>query len=95
MRTKDEILFCQFNNKDGNVLATSNYNEEICFYDTRNWKIHKQIKFPKEVNSIMWNQDDSVLFIADSTGKINLYDGQILEATNLDKPEIELSGVHQ
>jgi WD40 repeat protein len=94
MRTKDEILFCQFNNKDGNVLATSNYNEEICFYDTRNWKIHKQIKFPKEVNSIMWNQDDSVLFIADSNGKINLYDGQILEATNLDKPEIELSGVH-
>jgi WD40 repeat protein len=57
------------------VLATSNYNDEICFYDTKMWKIHKQIKFPKEVNSIMWNQDDSVLFVADSSGRISLYDG--------------------
>jgi len=42
----------------------------------------------------MWNHDDSVLFIGDSSGRINLYDGQILEATNLDKAEVELTGVH-
>jgi len=47
------------------------------------WKLHKQMKFKTKVNAIMWNEDDSVLFIADDSGKINLYDGQILEATNL------------
>ena len=94
-RTKEQILYCQFNNKDGNVLVTSNYQDEICFYDTKTWKLHKQIKFSKEVNSIMWNHDDSVLFIADNKGCISLYDGQILEATNFEKPEVELTGVHQ
>ena len=93
-RTKEEILSCQFNNKDGSVLATTNYNDEICFYDTKMWKVHKQIKFPREVNSILWNHDDSVLMIADSVGRINLYDGQVLEATSLDKAEIELTGAH-
>ena len=41
------------------------------------WKLHKQIRFPKDitVNSIVWNHDDSVLFITDSSGKISLYDG--------------------
>lgn len=57
------------------MLATSNFIDEICFYDTKMWKIHKQIKFPEKVNSIMWNQDDSVLFVADSSGRISLYDG--------------------
>ena len=37
----------------------------------------------------MWNQDDSVLFVADSSGKINLFDGQVLEAI-VDKPLVEL-----
>ena len=40
-RTKEELLFCQFNNRDGSVLATSNYNDEICFYDTKMWKVAK------------------------------------------------------
>lgn len=57
------------------MLATANYNDEISFYDTKMWKVHKQIKFPKEVNSIMWNNDDSVLYVADSSGRINLFDG--------------------
>jgi len=74
-RTKEEIVYCQFNNKDGSVLATSNYSEEICFYDTKMWKVHKQFTNKSEVNAIMWNFDDSILFIADSSGKINLYDG--------------------
>lgn len=93
-RTKEELLFCQFSNRDGSVLATSNYNDEICFYDTKMWKIAKQIKFPREVNCLMWNLDDSVFFIADSSGRINLFDGQILEATSLEKPEVELQGLH-
>lgn len=78
---------------DGSALATANYNDEICFYDTRTWKVHKQIKFPREVNSIMWNQDDTVLFIADSSGKLNLYDGQVLDAV-LDQPLAELQDAH-
>ena len=41
----------------------------------------------------MWNQDDSVLFVADSSGKINLFDGQVLEAI-VDKPLVELQGAH-
>ncbi len=51
------------------------------------------MKFPREVNSIVWSQDDSVLFIADSSGKINLFDGQVLESM-LDQPLAELSGAH-
>ena len=39
------------------------------------WKIHKQIANKTEVNSVIWNMDDSILFVADSQGKINLYDG--------------------
>ncbi len=93
-RTKEEILYCQFSNRDRSVLVTSNYNDEICFYDTKMWKVHKQIKFPKEVNSIMWSMDDSLLFIGDSSGRINIFDGQVLDATTLDKPEVELTGAH-
>jgi WD40 repeat protein len=40
-RTKEEILQCKFSNKDGSVLATANYNDEIFFYDTKMWKVHK------------------------------------------------------
>jgi hypothetical protein len=47
-----------------------------------------------EVNSILWNCDDSILFIADSHGKINLYEGQILEASSLVEPQYQLSGGH-
>ena len=94
-RTKEELLLCQFNNRDGSVLATSNYSDEICFYDTRMWKVHKQINFPRPIHALTWSKDDSVLFIADSSGKINLYDGQVLESAILNKPEIELAGGHQ
>lgn len=93
-KTKEELLLCQFSNRDGTVLATSNYSDEICFWDARTWKIHKQINFPRAIHSLMWSNDDSVMFITDSNGRINLYDGQILEATSLNKPEIELSGAH-
>ena len=68
--------------------------EEICFYDTKMWKVHKQIANKTEVNAIIWNQDDSILFIADSQGKINMYDGQILEASSLVEPQFILEGGH-
>jgi sugar lactone lactonase YvrE len=58
------------------------------------WKIHKQITHKTEVNGILWSFDDSILFIADSHGKINLYDGQILEASSLLEPQFQLSGGH-
>lgn len=76
------------------MLATSNYLEEISFYDTKMWKTHKQIANKSEVNSIIWNMDDSILFVADSQGKINLYDGQILEASSLAEPAFVLEGCH-
>jgi hypothetical protein len=58
------------------------------------WKVRKQIPHKIEVNAIMWNQEDSVLFIADSHGKINLYDGQILEATSPVEPQYVVTGGH-
>jgi len=59
------------------------------------WKVHKQIANKTEVNSIVWNWDDSILFVGDSHGKINLYDGQVLEVSSLAEPQYILEGGHQ
>lgn len=91
-RTKEEILTCKFNNS-GTVLSTSNYNEEVFFYDTKMWRVHKQYKHKKEVNSLLWSKDDSVMLLGDSGGYINLFEGGILDQTAV-QPALVLQGIH-
>lgn len=85
-------MTCKFNSA-GTVLGTSNYNEEVLFYDLKMWRVHRQFKHKKEVNFISWSKDDSVLFLGDSDSKINLFEGNILDQTQI-SPAMVLSGVH-
>lgn len=54
-KTKEENLNLAFN-PDGNILGVSNVKEELSFYDFRNWKMVKQIKFKNEVNDFCWDK---------------------------------------
>ena len=78
-KTKDEILRGIFSPGQAvgceNLFATLNYLEEINFYDTRMWRMVKQIKYKQEVESFMWDRSGAAFFVTDFTGNISVYNG--------------------
>ncbi len=60
---------------DGNILGISNIKEELNFYDTRMWKVVKQIKFKNEMNDFQWDKSGHALLVAESSGSISIYNG--------------------
>lgn len=79
-RTKDEIIRGIFSPGQSvgteNLFATCNYLEEINFYDTRMWRMVKQIKYKHEVESFIWDRSGAVFFVTDAQGEIACYDGE-------------------
>lgn len=75
-KTKQENLNLQFNPL-GTILAVSNMNDDLCFYDVRMFKIVKQIKFKNEVNDFTWDRspEGNTILVADSSGTVTLLDG--------------------
>lgn len=94
-RTKEEIIRGIFSPGQAvggeNIFATCNYLEEINFYDTRMWRLVKQIKYKQEVESFIWDRSGAAFFVADVLGNISVYNGETLKPT----PEVTLSGVHR
>ena len=80
-RTKEEIIRGIYApaGQGSNLFVTSNFLEEINFYDTRMWKMVKQIKYKTEVNSFMWDLSGAAFFVADMVGNISVYDGMGLK----------------
>jgi WD40 repeat protein len=84
-RAKEEVMeavFSPFGGSEGEAeksstyLATSNFNEdEINFYDTRTWKVVKQIKYKTEITTYRWDPSGVGFFVADATGAINVFNG--------------------
>jgi len=98
-RSKEEIwnaVFSPFGTSEPDVgqsstyLATCNANEEINFYETRMWKMVKQIKYKSEVSSFAWDKSGQGFFVADSTGSVSVFHGQTLKQP----PLAVLTGVH-
>ena len=75
-KTKEENLNLQYN-PTGTLLALSNLNDELCFYDVRMFKLVKQIKFKSEVNYFSWDRsvEGLNLLVVDSSGTISIIDG--------------------
>lgn len=94
-RTKDEIIRGIFSPGQAvgseNLFATCNYLEELNFYDTRMWRMVKQIKYKNEVESFIWDKSGSVFFVTDAQGEIAVYDGESLKS----QPELVLNSVHR
>lgn len=65
--------------------------EEIKFYDTRMWRMLKNIKYKHEVESFIWDRSGAAFFVTDAIGNISIFDGQSLEI----EPEITLSSIHR
>ena len=77
-RTKEKLLrgmFCPFvqDTDKGNTFATSNYIDDINFYDTRMWKVKNTIKYKQEINSFMWDKSASAFIVADISGTISVF----------------------
>ena len=94
-RTKEEIIRGIFSPGQAvgaeNLFATCNWQEEINFYDTRMWRMVKQIKYKHEVESFIWDRSGVAFFVTDVQGDISVYDGEALRP----QPEITLQNVHR
>ena len=94
-RTKEEIIRGVFSPGQAvgceNLFATCNYLEEINFYDTRMWRMVKQIKYKNEVESFIWDRSGAAFFVTDVLGFISVFDGQALRQ----QPELVLSSIHK
>lgn len=81
-RTKEELIRGIFSPGQAvcgdNLFATCNIDEEIKFYDTRMWRIVKQIKCKQEVESFVWDRSGAAFFVTDASGNISVYNGQTL-----------------
>jgi WD40 repeat protein len=98
-RGKEEVFDCAFSpfgtsepevGESSTYLATCNVNEEISFYETRMWKMVKQIKYKSEVSCFTWDKDGTGFFVADSSGSVSVFHGQSLKQP----PLIVLNGIH-
>jgi len=98
-RTKEEIidaLFSPYGSTETDVgqsssyLATCNFSEEISFYETRMWKMVKQIKYKTEVSHFAWDNTGNGFLVADANGNISVFNGQTLKQP----PLTVLSGIH-
>ena len=69
--TKEEILTCKFNNS-GTVLSTSNYNEEVFFYDTKMWRVQSFVSGGQDSLIAFWDVEELLC-----TGTLSFNDYQV------------------
>lgn len=72
-RLKNENITVNWSS-DGHTIAVADRNDWVSFLDVRmNYKVVKDLKYPFEVNDLVWSKDNELLFISSGEGNVHIF----------------------
>jgi THO complex subunit 3 len=81
VRLKNENITVNWSS-DGNTIAVADRNDWVSFIDTRmGFKVTKDLKYPFEVNDLVWNKENDLLFITSGDGNVHIISYPELQPT--------------